>query len=122
MNAVALVSAILFGAISPIAADLPEGVKAAEVLLVEDEVVAAVVPDGIASYEEKDKLLQEVADRLAEEEGKSVILTQDFLTYLILLRMEKRGINAYERENLASRILRLKDTCYFADPPAKEAA
>lgn len=122
MNLMALVSAILIGGIAPLAAELPECVKAAEVVLIEDEVVAAVIPECNASYEEKSRSLQEAADILSKQQGKRVLLTQDLLTYLILFRMRKRGVDAYERKNLASRLAKVKDTCYYADPPEKAVA
>ena len=114
MNVIALISAILFGTITPLPVDFPEGIKAGVALSVDGYVLAAVIPDVVIGYEEKTTLLENAAESLATALGKKVILTQDLLTYLILLRIEKRGADRYERENLAARILNHRDNCIHA--------
>ena len=107
------VSAILFGAILP--CPLPEisGIKEACAVVLEDAVFVAVIPDGATGYEGKSASLQEAADRIAEENDRCVILTEDLLTYLTLLRMRKRGADEYERRNLLSRLDRIRENCYY---------
>ena len=117
---IALISAVLFGMISPLSIDLPTGMRAGRFALTEECVLVAILPEATPSYESKSALLQEAAAEIARETGKKVFLTQDLLTYMILTRMEKRGVDDYERQNLATRIALLADSAYFAEP--KESA
>ena len=122
MNAVALISAILFGTISPLALELPVGMRDARAVLSEECVLVAVLPESYFGYGEKTARLQEIAKDIAEEQGKSVLLTEDFLTYLILIRMEKRGADEYERKNLVSRLAQTAQSIFFAEAALEEVA
>ncbi|HCU56174.1 MAG TPA: hypothetical protein DIC18_02430 [Clostridiales bacterium] len=122
MNVAALITAILFGALRPLCVDLPKDMKAAECFESETCVVAAVIPQTGAGYEEDRARLQNAADDLSRQTGKSVLLTRDLLTYLVLLRMEKRGVNAYERENLAKRMARISSCLYRSEPPLQKSS
>lgn len=117
MTIVALISAILFGTIGPLPVDFPKEIRAGAVLSVDDCIVAAVIPDGIASHERRQALLEKTAADLAARTGRYVILTEDILTYLTLLRMQKKGVNDYERNNLASCLARVQSELRFSDPP-----
>ena len=112
MNVVALVAAILFGTMQPVETQPLLGIKEQAALSVDGQVLVAVVPQPIAGYREKSELLQEVADAYALEWGDDVILSEDLMTYLALVRMEKRGTDDYERQTLASRIVKTKDSCF----------
>ena len=119
---IALISAVLFGMISPLSLDLPTGMRAGRFALTEECVLVALLPEATPSYEHKSELLQEAADEIAVKTGKPVYLTQDLLTYMILTRMEKRGADDYERQNLASRIAHLADSAYWAEPKERVAS
>ena len=115
MNVISLVSAVLLSVISPV--DLPElsGVKEGYAVIVEDQAIVAVLPDIFVGYEEKSEALKGAAASVGEEWQKDVLLTDDMLTYLILSRMQKRGVNDYERKNLAARLPKIKAYCYAAE-------
>ena len=113
MNVVALVAAILFGTMQPVETGCLQGIKEQAALSVDGQYLVAVVPQAIAGYQEKTELLQQAADQCAAEWGETVILTEDLMTYLALARMQKRGADDYERQTLASRLVKTKDSCFI---------
>ena len=115
MNVVALVAAILFGTIQPVDTDAVFGIKEQAAIVTEGQYLVAVVPEAIAGYREKTDLLQATAEAYAAEWGEDVVVTEDLRTYLALLRMQKRGADDYERQTLASRIAKTKDSCFVAE-------
>ena len=115
MNVVALVAAVLFGTIQPVGTDSLQGIKQQAAVVVDGQYLVAVVPEAVAGYSEKSELLQSIADDYALDWG-DVILTEDLMTYLSLTRMQKRGVSDYERETLASRLIKTKDFCYRGNP------
>ena len=112
MNLISLVSAVLVSAISPIALSPVSGVKEVCAVVVEDQVIVAVLPELFTGYEQKTEALRQAAASLGESLGKDVLLTDDMRTYLILSRIKKRGVDDYERKNLASRLPKIKAYCY----------
>ena len=112
MNVLSLVSAVLISAISPIAVPPVSGVKEVCAVVVEDQILVAVLPEPSAGYEQKTEALRAAAAFLGESLGKDVLLTDDMRTYLILSRIKKRGADDYERKNLASRLPKIKAYCY----------
>ena len=116
MNLIALLAAILFGTLSPIPLEGREGIKEGYVAAFEDQVLVAVLPEAVASYDKKCEILRDAADELAAACGKEVVLTQDLLTYLCLSRIERRGVNEYERKNLASCVAAQGGACIVALP------
>ena len=111
---IALISAILFGSVAPISVELPDGIKAGAFLAFDEYVVAAVVPDALMGFEEKQRVVTDAAESLASALERDVVLTQDLLTFMTILRILKRGADRYERENLASRILAISESCRYA--------
>ena len=112
MNVLSLVSAVLISSVSPIALPAFSGVKDACAVVVEDQVVVAVLPKLSSGYEQKTEALRQAASSLGKGLKKDVLLTDDMRTYLILSRIRKRGASEYERKNLAARLPKVKAYCY----------
>ena len=121
MNVIALISAILFGSVAPISVELPDGIKAGAFLAFDEYVVAAVVPDALMGFEEKQTVVSDAAESLACALERDVVLTQDLLTYMTILRILKRGADRYERDNMASRIPAISESCRYATKKSAEA-
>ena len=75
--------------------------------------VIAVVTEPICLLSEKRRCLTEYAERAAEETGTEVILTEDFLSYMKLVRMEKHGPSEREMLSLLRRIGAIEKECYI---------
>ena len=80
----------------------------------EDTVLVAVLPAYDASYDRKTEHLIGAAQEAKDRTGKTVLLTEDLLTYLSILRIERRGDDEYEREVLRSRSEQVADHLYLA--------
>ena len=114
MNVLSLLSAVMISALCPITLPATVGVKDGYAVIVEDQVLVAVIPDPCFGYEQKAQTLRQAAESVGKTLGKDVFLTDDMLTYLILSRMKKRGASDYERRNLASRLPKIRSYCYVA--------
>lgn len=118
MNVLSLISAVMISTLAPAPVCGVEGVKQGYVLVLEDQAVVAVLPDLVVSYEEKSETLRQAAEKIGENLGKDVFLTDDMRVYLILSRMAKRGSDDYERQNLAARLPKIKAYCYVKEKTA----
>ena len=115
MNIISLISAVLISAIAPVS--LPElpGIKDGCAVFIEDQAIVAVIPEAHSGLEANTDTLRHATESLGESWNKEVVLTDDLLTYMVLLRMKKRGVDDYERRNLASRLSKIKSYCYSAE-------
>ena len=75
--------------------------------------VIAVVSEPICLLSEKKRRLAAYAERVADETETDVILTEDFLSYMKLVRMEKRGRSEEEMLSLLRRVGALEKECYI---------
>ena len=115
MNTATLILALVLSSLHPIAlGDLPamQHTVAAEG---DGIVLVAVLPECEISYENKADHLREASEVARLKTGKTVLLTEDLLTYLSLLRIERRGLDGYERKVLRSRLEKSADQLYLAD-------
>ena len=113
MNALlSLISAVLFGAIVPV--EVPDAYDSERLLALEagEYVVVAMLPENVASHEERVSILSAASDDVATATGKSVVLTDDLLAFLSVKRILCRGVNDYERRALASRLSRANTGLY----------
>lgn len=112
MNLLSLVSAVLVSVVAPIEVPPISGVKEVCAVVVEDQVIVAVLPEFFTGYEQRTEALRQATACLGNSLEKDVLLTDDMRTYLILSRIKKRGADEYERRNLASRLPKIKAYCY----------
>ena len=112
MNILSLISAVVLSAITPVSLPNLPGVKEGRAIIVDDVAVVAVIPEACYGLEQKSETLRSATEMLSKEWDKEVVLTEDLLTYMTIARMEKRGVNDYERKSLAGRLSRVKSYCY----------
>ena len=115
MNTLSLMSAVLISVISPVTLPDLTGIKDGCAVFVEDQAIVAVIPEPHVGLEAKSETMRRTAETLGENWGREVIVTEDMLTYLVLLRIGKRGADDYERRNLAARLARIKTYCYLTE-------
>ena len=112
MNILSLISAVLISAITPISLPDLHDIKDGKAVIVEDQAIVAIIPEAHSGIEAKTETMRQATESLGAYFGKEVVLTDDLLTYMVLSRMEKRGVNEYERRNLAARLSRINAYCY----------
>ena len=65
--------------------------------------LVSLIPEATASYQEKEEKIRRYAEKLSEEYGTPVLVTEDLGTHMILCRIKRRGMTEYERRNLIAR-------------------
>ena len=117
MSLFLLLSAVLFGTITPL--DFPRSDASSRVLALEagEYAVVAMIPDNVSGHAERVNVLSAAAEEVAATSGRYVVLTDDLLAYLSIKRMLTRGISEYERRALASRLSKAEGGLYRASPP-----
>jgi len=121
MKILFVLSAILFGAVSPAVVPSAYGTERVLAMNAEEYMIVAMLPIDEVSHEERVRVLHAAAEDIAARTGKEVILTDDLLAYLSLKRMSARGVSDYERRVLASRLSHGEGRLYHASTPTESS-
>lgn len=110
---------VILGAILSLAAAISpsfgkvEGVKTYLIFQGEDEAIVAVVPEAFSSYEEKRAAFENAAKTFSKALERSVVLTDDSLSFAAIRRVERRGRSSDERY-LIKRIRKIRSKCFVS--------